>query len=101
VTARRRIEIGGVHIAPKVFEHCLDQALGLGMMNEGGLERRKDSDKLFHRHVVLRGGRIIFAECVLDHFRGEIGKGESAGARRICKQLPPIQELPALLIIKF
>ncbi len=69
-------------------------------MDEGRLEGGEDADKLFHRHVVLRRGRIVFAKGVLDHFRGEIGKGQRTGPRRVDKELAVIQMLAALFVIK-
>ena len=74
---------------------------GLRVVNEGRLEGRENADKFFHRHVELCRGWIFFAEGVLDHLCGQIGKGERTGPWGVDEELAIIQMLTALLVIEF
>ena len=76
------VDVGLLQIALEVFHDVADEPLGLGVVDESGLERRADLHVLLDRHVVLGLAGVDAAEGPFDHLAGRLhsssvlGRGE-------------------------
>ena len=67
----RHIKVGLRKIAAHVGEHAPEVLLGLRMVDEFGLQHRKDFGTFFRRQMFMNFERIERVKCFFDHLLGQ------------------------------